>query len=232
MRHFIVVVGAVSLATMLSCTGEREPSGERVARSDTIAPITLQASGRVDVRREPQEYLDRARSALLARNYLTSAAELRAAAEFLRDERADAEHRIGGALEEPANSLDQLAARVAFRAVQSAQELDSVFAVVHVAEADYHSRRAAEAWTRRQVRRPGEELLYASDHLERAAQDALRDLGGLETAAVDRTREIANYLLRETRWPAGEVDRTIEMVQQAVTAYRSQLESRATGGAR
>ena len=28
-------------------------------------------------------------------------------------------------------------ARVAFRAVKSAQELDSVFAVVHVAEADY-----------------------------------------------------------------------------------------------
>ena len=232
MRRFTVIVGAVSLATILSCTTEREPSAERIARLPTGAPITLQAAGAVDLRRESQEYLDRARTALLARNYLTSAAELRAAAEFLRDERAGAEHRTGSALEEPANSLDRLAARVAFRAVKSAQELDSVFAVVHVAEADYHSRRAAEAWTRRRVRRTGEELLYAADHLERAAQDALRDLGGLETAAVDRTREIANYLLTEKRWPAGEVDRTIEMVQQAVTAYRSQLESRATGGAR
>jgi hypothetical protein len=225
MSRLTAIIGTLSLAVVPSCTAERERV-EQLPPSDTAAPIALQAAGAIDQRREPLEHFDRARTALRARNYLTSAAALRAAAAFLRDERASAEHGTGRALSDPANSLERLAARVSSGIVKSPQELDSVFAVVHVAEADYHTRRAADAWTRRQARRTGEELLYAADHLERAAQDALRDLGGLETAAVDRAREVAPYLSRGTGWAPGEIDRAIEMVMEAVGAYRSQLDSR------
>jgi hypothetical protein len=197
------VVGTLTLVVIAGCAPEPAdgsldaPSGGKAAAAPLPArsPVAREP-GAMAERHEAQESFDRARAAVLAKDFATSARELAEASAFLRTHAEEAELGAIAALQGASKELEMVAQRLARGESQTVRTLDRVFANANRAEAQHHLTRAVAAMQDRDYRRAGEELVMSIDHLERAARDLRHPRDADAEPALASARSLAEHMLR------------------------------------
>lgn len=203
MSHRIAFAGILALG-LTSCAGEPEPA-DGVPHTDT--PVSLAApapeslgfmpsAGALAARHEAQDSFDRARRALVRKDFALASRELADAAAFMRRHAEEGELGAKASLQGASKELEMLSQRLARGEAQTTRTFDRVVANANRAEGQHHLTRAEAALAKRAYPLAGEELTMAVDHLERAAHD-LR--GGHHPAAevsLTNARALAGRLMR------------------------------------
>ena len=192
----------VQLIVITVACGCGPAPADRLTDDSTAPPATSPATpaprapGPLATRHEAQQSFDRARAALIRKDYPAAVAHLADAAEFMRSHAAHAELGAIAALQGSAKELEFLAERLSKGETPTIRSLDRVLANANRAEAQHHLTRALAALTDRDSRDAGEELLMAMDHLERAARDLRYPYDAQATPALSEARAFASRLLR------------------------------------
>ena len=207
----------ISALVALSACGRTDVS--RIGDSTAAAAATRaweDAGTAMANRGEAQEYLDIAREAFLANDERFAAPRLRAAADITRRHAADATEPAASALRRSADELEAMATRMMDDGLSSVAPLDSAFARLHLAEAQYHCLRAEAAWGSRQPGLTGAEMLMLADHFERAARDVGYRLTPPVTATLSTLRSVGVMLPRTGLTKSPEVAPALSTMDKAV----------------
>lgn len=164
-------------------------------------------------RHEAQESFDRARAALLRRDFAASARELTRASAFISTHASEAELGALAALQGAAKEIDLLARRLENGEAQTPRNFDRVVANANRAEAQHHLTRADAAVAKRAYRTAGEELLMSVDHLERTSWDLGARRTDRDAAALAHARGFAVQMVRGRTLARNDVIRAIEQLQ-------------------
>ena len=216
-RRAVTVAIVVAAAVVAACG----PAQEARQRADTVATKeratrSTQAGDVMGARREAQSYLDSARAALLAKNVQAASKELREAAAFTRSQADSAAESAKKALIASADELDRLATRVANKSVKTVKTLDLAFARTQIAEAQFHSARAMDAWKAAKAGATSAEMVMVADHFERAAVDAGQHLDASAQQAVASGRSVAAKLAQGVTVPRTDVDSALASMDKQV----------------
>ena len=182
----------------------------RAATPRVAGPVE---AGALAARHEAQESFDRARAALLRRDFAASARELSTASAFISTHAAEAELGAIAALQGSAKEIESLAKRLASGEAQTPRNFDRVVANANRAEAQHHLTRAEAAIRKRAYRVMGEELLMSVDHLERVAWDLGRRRSDRDAATVIDARELAVRMVRGVVPARNDARRVIERLE-------------------
>jgi hypothetical protein len=188
-------------------------------KADTTA-IPLQTSpGALASRHECQASLDSARTALVTKDAEACVANLARAATFFRAEIHSAPPDTRAALSATAEEIETLVANIAKGRPRTPRDFDRAFARANAAEADLHLGRARAALMQGDHVRAGEELLMATDHLERAAKDGRLRRDSVVQTAIAHTKSLAGEMIRgmsavpdEERRVSSEIAAAIERI--------------------
>jgi hypothetical protein len=166
----------------------------RAATPRVVSPVE---AGALAPRHEAQGAFDRARAALLRRDFAASARELARASALIDTHAGEAELGAVAALQGAAKEIAVLAQRLERGEAQTPRNFDRVVANANRAEAQHHLTRADAARAKRDYRLAGEELLMSIDHLERAARDLGTGRTDREAAALAGARHVGVRLSRD-----------------------------------
>ena len=213
----LAAVAIIGLAAAAGCKGKEEATPTDTAGAAT-APVTTEAPGDTThaVRREVQVQLDSARDFFAKKDTASAARLLRGAASFARDESKDVADDVKKALEESAARLDSLADGIG---KGTTKKVDDVLARSHYAEVQYHLDRAMHAWGQKAAMRSGEELVMATDHLERSAKDASVKLDAAAMKSVQQARDLGSRLSKGAAVSAQEFSDATSPFQRTVQEY-------------
>jgi hypothetical protein len=210
-REMVKGVGLVpDEVTNMSEAVESVIARVRAATPRVAGPVEANA---LAARHEAQESFDRARAALLRRDFAASARALSAAAAFISAHADEAELGAIAALQGTAKELELLAKRLAAGEAQTPRNFDRVVANANRAEAQHHLTRAEAAMGKREYRVAGEEILMSVDHLERVALDLGKRRADQDAAALIDARELAARMVRGVVPARADSRRVIEQLE-------------------
>jgi hypothetical protein len=191
--------------------------GPRPERAiDTTAITFDEPKDVLGTRQECQLALDSARRALIRNNIDGCTTNLADAAAFFRAEATKAAPDARSALIEAATGIETLLANIAHARTRTPRDFDRVFAKAHTAEVRLHLSHFRVALFEHDHRRAGEELLMATDHLERATRDArLRDDRAVN-AAIANAHSLALEMVRGTSIVPDEATRVTGEISVAI----------------
>lgn len=199
MRRSVSIGGLLAVLLFTNCGPGPEdglPSGDTAQPLARRLPAGVDSPGPLATRHEAQGSFDRARAALVRKDFATSAKHLRAAAAFIHTHADEAEIGAIAALQGASKELEVLAERMEQGKVQTTRTFDRVFANANRAEAQHHLTRAKAAMSKREHQHAGEELVMGVDHLERATRDLRRPRDADAEAALMDARALADLMMR------------------------------------
>ena len=166
----IRILPLFGIALVFSC-------GEGPVDRSTVQPVVPAPTPTVTAAREPgplatrveaQQSFDRARAALLRKDYRESVEQITEAVAFMRSHAAESQIGAVAALQGAAKELEVLAERLTKGEPPTIRTLDRVFANANRAEGQHHLARAVGSSASGDRRSVGEEILMVVDHLERS----------------------------------------------------------------
>ena len=200
---------AVGLA-VIGCGPTKRPE------PDTTAIPLQESPGALASRHECQASLDAARSALVRQDADACLANLARAATFFRAEAESAPVDARTDLRASAEELETLVANIARSRPRTPRDFDRVFTRANAAEAALHLGRARIAMIENDHVRAGEELLMATDHLERAVKDARLRGDSVVASAIANTKSLASEMVRGMAAVPDEQRRVSDDIEAAI----------------
>jgi len=222
-RRSLVAAALCSARALTAQSPAQSPTHATPAASVAAAPAD---TGRVQVllyeedvvawTGEPDEHLERARSALAAHEASRAAAEVAAAAAFVRVE-AGTEQGVDKAdLTEAGRDLDRTAAEIRRGKIRTPRELNQALRRTDAALARHHLARAQRAWDHKEVAKAGRALRGAARYTERLAKDGGHDVDRGTTVAIHDARRVGGAMIQGAGWTAGEVGKGFDALKRAI----------------
>jgi hypothetical protein len=181
------------------------------------------AQGFYQVPNEPGKSFHEARQNFLNEEAKIAAADIRKGAAYLKMEKAAAKKELHAVIAESERELEKLAQNVEQDTVESAKELDAVFARAHQALARSYIARASDAWVKKDEARTGQLLKTALTHLKNAFAWSGRTMDASTAAAVRESRQVADKLIAGTGVAAEEVGKALETTGKKIDNLGSTL---------
>jgi hypothetical protein len=172
--------------------------------------VPAPAQGFYQIPNEPGKSFHEARQNFLNEEAKIAAADIRKAAAYLKMEKVAAKKELHDVITASERDLEKLAQNIEQGTVESARELDAVFARAHQALAKSYIARASEAWGKKDEARTGQLLKTALTHLKNAFAWSGRTMDASTAAAVRESRQIADKLIAGTGVAAEEVGKALE----------------------
>jgi hypothetical protein len=149
--------------------------------------------GKIAVARagEAEGHFHNARESFLKKNAEAAAAEIRTGAAFLKLEAGHASEEEKKALTASVRELEKLAQRVEKENITLTRELERVFARADRTLAKQHFQKTAESWSKKQIKKAGQELKSAANDIKLAWSGAGHKLDATTTTVIKDARTVA-----------------------------------------
>jgi hypothetical protein len=226
MRYSPAVTLVVVLGLAGACDDRRAPdmSSRSAPRQGEPRAATSTGPERpMAQRREAQDLLDSARTALAAGDTAATATLLHRAAAFFRIQ-ANAPPSAGTSeLLASAAALDAYATQLTKGAPAGPSPLNRLSARANLAEAERHGAVASVAWSTNSKESVSDELTMAADHVERAASDGRLVLRPRMRHVLAEIRTIATVLPSQRERDVQSLDEPLASLQIEIQALQREL---------
>jgi hypothetical protein len=189
----------------------------------TKGEAVVEAKSTVAPANEPEEHFRNARESFLEKNAKAAAAQIRKGAAFLKLEASHATGEVKEALTASVGELERLAQGVEKGTVTSTQELRRAFARADQALAKQHFQDATESWSKKEIKKAGQELKSAANDVELASAWTGRKLDATTAAAIKDARAVAAKLTEDAGWTTGEVSKGLNAVGKKIENLGKQI---------
>jgi hypothetical protein len=181
------------------------------------------AQGFYTMANEPGKSFHEARQNFLDEEAKVAAADIRKGAAYLKMEKAAAKKELHEVIAASERDLEKLAQNVEQGTVESARELDAVFARAHLALAGSYSARASEAWVKKEEVKTGQLLKAALAHIKNAYAWSGRIMDATTVAAVKKSRQTADKLIAGTGAAAEEAGKALETTGREIEKLGAEI---------
>ena len=179
---------------------------------DTLTP----GAGFYSIPNEPGKSFHEARQNFLQEEAKIAAADIRKGAAYLKMEKAVAKKEMQDVIAASERDLEKLAQNVENGTVESARELDAVFARAHQALAKSYITRATEAWAKKDATQTGHYLKTAVAHFRSYLAWSGQKLDAATAASIRDCRAIADKLIQGTNYASAEVGKALKSVAKEI----------------
>jgi hypothetical protein len=173
---------------------------------------------------EPEDHFRKARESFLKKDASAAAAEIRKGARTLELEAGHAKGKVKEALAASSHELETLAQGVEKVTITSTQDLRRAFARADRALAEEHYQKAAESWSKKEIKNAGHELKAAANHVEMAVAWADHKLDSTTAAVIKDARAVAAKLSAKAGWSKDEVVKGLHGVGNEIEKLGKQIE--------
>lgn len=168
--------------------------------------------------------LGAARGAFVDVDPANAGAQIRRAAEQIREAAAMVADDSRASLHEAAHELDKLAKQVEEKSVESVHEVDQAFARTFHALAAHQIQLGHRLWQNREHRRAGRRLRVAADHLETAFKASGQRMNTAAAEAINESRMVSAKLVEGSGYAVDDVGRVFEGLGKQVEAFGARME--------
>jgi hypothetical protein len=173
---------------------------------------------------EPDEHFRKARESFLRKDVKAAAAEIRKGAVLLKLKAGHAPEEAKEALAASSRELETLARALEQGTVASTQDLRRAFARADRALAEQRYQRAAESWSKKEIKNAGHELKAAANHVKMTVAWAGHKLEATTAALVKEARATAAKLEQATGSTTDEFGKGLHGVDNAIEKLGKQIE--------
>lgn len=185
--------------------------------------VPMPATGFYSIHNEPGKSFHEARQNFLNEEAKIAAADIRKGVAYLKMEKAVAKKEMRDSITAAERDLEKLARNVEQGTVESAGELDAVFARAHQALAKSYITRASEAWAEKDEAKTGQLLKTAITHLKSTYAWSGKMMDASTAAAVRESRNVAGKLIAGIGWAAEETGKALKTTGTEIDNFGATL---------
>ncbi len=217
MKKLLAVTFSLLLCiSFISCKKAEKPAEAPKPGEAPIAPAP-------EVK-ETDDHFQKAHEFFLKKDFKAAAAEIRNAAELLKQEAKKATIAGKKTLTASINELEKLAKDVEKGTVTSEKKLKDAFARAEHALAKHHYLNASERWAKKETKETGHALKSAAQHVEQAAKWSGHEMEKGTAEVLDKTRTIAGKLIEGIGWVPEEVGKGITAIGSEISKLGKKIE--------
>lgn len=165
---------------------------------------------------ELEEHFRKARESFLKKDASAAAAEIRKGALLLKLKAGHATEKAKEALTASSHELERLAQGIEKGTVTSTRDLRRAFARADRALAEQHYQKAAESWSKKEIKKAGHELKAAANHVEMAVAWADHKLDSTTAAVIKDARAVSAKLTEKAGWTKDEVVKGLDSMGKQI----------------
>jgi hypothetical protein len=171
---------------------------------------------------EPGKSFHEARQNFLLEEVKIAATDIRKGAAYLKMEKAVVKKEMQDIIASSERELEKLAQDVENGTVESARELDAVFARAHQALAKSYITRATEAWATKDATQTGHYLKTAIAHFRSYLAWSGQKLDTATAASIRDCRALAGKLIHNAGYASEEVGKALKNVAKEIDKLASE----------
>lgn len=164
-----------------------------------------------------EDHFQKAHDLLLKKDFGAASSEIRKSVGLIRKEAAHATDEGKKVLTASIKELEQLAKDIEKGTVKSEERLKEAFARAHHSLAHYHYIRSSESWNEKKIKRTGNALKEAAQHLEQAIKWSGHKLETGTAKVIKGARKVANNLKQSTKRGAEKAGEAIEKLGKEIS---------------
>ncbi|HRT63002.1 MAG TPA: hypothetical protein P5551_11655 [Syntrophales bacterium] len=166
-----------------------------------------------------ERYLQKAKQDYLQKDVKAASEEMHKAAEWMKSEAAAAKGKGKEALAASGREIEKLSVELKKEAVKSVKEIEMVSARAYQALATNSHVKSAEAWSKKEFKKAGEELEATADALGKAYTWAGQEVKAGTQEAIRESKQLSERLKEGSGRASAEAERTLKKMEQEIRAF-------------
>jgi hypothetical protein len=181
--------------------------------------VCLAAAAETPSKGTIEQYFQKARQDYLQKDMKAAAAEVHKAAEWMKSEAAAAKGKGKEALTASYRELEKLAGELEKGTVKSVKEIEMAFARAYNALATNSRVKSAEAWSKKEFQKAGDELESAADALGRAYTWAGHKAEAGAQEVISKSKELAQKLKEGATRTSAEISKALKDMEDEIRTF-------------
>ena len=179
----------------------------------------LSAAAEAASKESVEPYFQKARQDYLQKDMKAAANEVRKGAAYLKSEAAAAKGKGKEALSASYRELEKLAGELEKGTVKSVKGMEMAFARAYEALATNSHVKSAEAWSKKEFKKAGDELEAAVDELEKGFAWARQQAEAGTQKAIRESKELSGKLKEGARWASAEASKALKDMEDEIRTF-------------
>jgi hypothetical protein len=188
--------------------------------------VWLSAAAETPSKGSLEQTFQKARKDYLQKDMKAASEEVHKAAEWVKSEAAAAKGKGREALAASSRELEKLSGELKKGTVKSVKEIEMAFARAYNAVATNSHVKSAEAWSKTESKKAGEELDTAADALEKAYTWAGQEVKAGTQKAISASKELSVKLKEGARQASDETGKALKELGQEISAFGKRITSK------
>lgn len=173
-----------------------------------------------------EQYFQKAKQDYVEKDMKAASEEIHKAAVWMKSEAAKAKGKGKEALTASYRELEKLGEDLKKGTVKSVKEIEMASARAYNAVATNSHVKSAEAWSRKEYRKAGEELDAAADALGKAYTWAGEEVKAGTQKVISASKELSVKLKEGASRASAEAGRTLKEMEQEISAFGKKIASK------
>jgi len=173
-----------------------------------------------------EQYFQKARQEYLQKDLKAAADEVHKAAAYLKSEAAAAKGKGKEALTASYREMEKLSDELKKGTVKSVKEIEMAFARAYNALATNSHVKSAEAWSKKEVQKAGEELDSAAEALGKAYTWAGQEVKAGTQKVISDAKELSRKLKEGAHQASADAGKALKDLGQEIKAFGQKISSK------
>jgi hypothetical protein len=188
--------------------------------------LWLSATAGADSKQSVESYFQKARQDYLQKDMKAAAAEVRKGAAYVKSEAAAAKGKTQEALTASYRELEKLAGELEKGTVKSVKKMEMAFARAYKALAMNSHVKSAEAWSKKESQKAGDELEAAVDQLEKGFAWAGQKAQAGTQKVISESKELSKKLKEGASSASAEAKKSLKDMEDEIKTFGQKISSK------